>query len=106
MDYTDQIIANLPNDRILDLSVPALGETVADLKDIRQDCLIMRDAKFVLSIGCGGNTCMSTSTANMSIGFTGDNLEFANILYNNRAYQNCIMTKDWNLFIRTLENYI
>jgi hypothetical protein len=101
----EQIIVNLPNDRILDLTVPALGETVADLKDIRQDCLIMKEAKFVITLGVGGNFCMSTASSNMSVGFRTDDLEFTNAIYK-KEYPNAIITKDWSYFIQTLEKYL
>lgn len=101
----EQIIANLPNERILDLTVPALGETVADLKDIRQDCLIMKEAKFVVTVGIGGNFCLSTSVANMAIGYRHDNLAVANKVFG-QEYSNAIITKDWNYFIKVLERYL
>lgn len=101
----EQIISNLPPDRIVDLTVPALGETVSDLKQIQQDCLIMNEAKFVITIGVGGNSCMAHSTAKMAIGFRADNLPFANIVFG-KEYPNMIVTKDWGYFIKVLERYL
>lgn len=101
----EQIISNLPNDRIVDLTVPALGETVSDLKQIQQDCLIMNEAKFVITLGVGGNSCMAHSCSKMAIGFRADDLPFANIVFG-REYPNLIVTKDWNYFIKTLEKYL
>ena len=100
----EQIISNIPNNRILDLTVPALGETVSDLVAIRQDCLIMKEAEFVITLGVGGNFCMATSVANMTIGFRADNLEFTDAIYN-KDYHNAIITKNWNYFIQSLEKY-
>lgn len=102
----EQIIANIPSDRILDLTVPALGETVSDLTNIRQDCLIMNQAKFVITIGIGGNFCMATSVAKMAIGFRDDDLPFTNIIFQNREYPNAIVTKDWGHFINVLKRYM
>lgn len=102
----EQIIANLPPDRILDLTVPALGETVSDLSQIMQDCLIMNEAKFVVTLGVGGNFCMSTAVAKMAIGFRNDNLPMTNSIFQNREYPNAIITKDWAYFINTLEKYV
>lgn len=101
----DELIANLPADRVLDLTVPALGETVSDLSQIQQDCLIMNQAKFVVTLGVGGNFCMSTSVARMAIGYRTDNLDFANKVYS-REYPNAIVTKDWAYFIQVLERYL
>ena len=101
----EQIITNLPNDRIVDLTVPALGETVSDLKQIQQDCLIMNEAKFVITLGVGGNSCMAHSTAKMSIGYREDNLPFGNIVFG-REYPNLIVSKDWKYFISVLERYL
>src|SRR5208283_5410839 len=55
----DQIISNIPNDRIVDLTIPSLGNTPSNLKQIQQDCLIMKEAKFVITIGNGGNLGLS-----------------------------------------------
>lgn len=101
----EQIVTNIPSDRILDLTVPALGETVADLKDIQQDCLIMKEAKFTISIGIGGNCCLSCASSDMAIGYRNDINKLADIIYN-QNYANAIITKDWDRFIRTLEKYL
>lgn len=101
----EQIMVNVPTDRIVDLTVPALGETVADFKNIQQDCLIMNQAKFTITIGIGGNCCMSTASSNMAIGYRTDNDTLANLTYG-RDYPYGIITKDWNYFISILERYI
>jgi hypothetical protein len=46
---------------ILDLTLPSLGESVSSLKQIQQDCLLMNEAKAVISIGQGGNVAMANS---------------------------------------------
>jgi len=102
----EQIIANLPPDRVLNLTVPALGETVADLSAIQQDCLIMKEAKFVITIGVGGNFCLAGSTASMLIGFRADTLHFTDLIFQNREYPNAIVTKNWSHFISVLERYL
>lgn len=102
----NQIIANLPKERILDLSVPALGETVSDIKDLQQDCLIMKEAKCVITIGVGGPFCLSTSVASMAIGFRTDDLGFTNQIFDGREYPNAIVTKNWGYFISVLERYL
>jgi hypothetical protein len=101
----EDAITNLPADRILDLTLPALGETVSNLAQIQQDCLIMKEAKFVITLGVGGNFCMATSVADMTVGFRADELTFTDAIYD-RAYPNAMITKDWNKFITTLTNYL
>jgi hypothetical protein len=103
--YND-IISLIPKNRLIDLTVPALGETVSNLKQIQQDCLIMKEAKFVITLGVGGNFCMATAVADMAIGFRTDNLGFTDYIYNSREYPNAIITKDWSKFIRTLSSYL
>lgn len=102
----DQIISNLPQERLVDLTVPALGETVSDLKQIQQDCLIMNEAKFVVNLGIGGNSCMSLASAKMTIGFRFDNIWLSDFLYHNKEYPDAIVTKDWDHFIKTLKGYL
>lgn len=102
----EEIVCNVPSDRIVDLTVPALGETVSDLSKIMQDCLIMRDAKFAITAGCGGNFCLTSSCAKMHIGFRHDKIVFTDRIFENREYANAIVTKDWNRFISAIRSYI
>jgi hypothetical protein len=101
----EQIISNISNDRILDLTLPALGETVSDLKQIQQDCLIMNEAKLVITLGVGGNSCMSTAVAKMAVGYRNDNLWLSDAIFS-REYPNAIITKDWPYFLQVLERYL
>ena len=78
----DSIIANVPADRIIDLSVPALGISSPKLSNIQQDCLIMSQAKFVVTLGVGGSFCMATSVAS-TIGFRLDDDSIANVVFGN-----------------------
>jgi hypothetical protein len=99
----DQIISNIPNDRLVDLTVPALGESVSDLKQIQQDCLIMNEAKFVITLGIGGNFCMAVATAKMVVGYRADDNAYTDLVYN-REFPDAVITKDWHRFIQALEN--
>ena len=101
----EQIISNLPSERILDLTLPALGETVSSLAQVQQDCLIMNGAKFVITIGLGGNSCMAHSCAKMAIGFRSDNLPYAEQLFS-KEYPDLIVTKNWDYFIKLLKGYL
>jgi hypothetical protein len=100
--YND-IMANIANNK-LDLTVPALGETVSDFSQVQQDCLIMKEAKCTITLGVGGNFCLATSVANMAIGFRADNIEFTDAIYNGRTYHNATVTKDWDYFINAIRS--
>jgi len=94
------ILNNIPLDLIEDLTVPALGITSPTVAQVQQDCLIMNQAKFVITFGIGGGFCMSTSVAN-TVGFRFDDDPVANAVFN-KEYPNTYITKDWSLFIHKL----
>jgi hypothetical protein len=98
----DQIIENIPNDRIIDLTIPALGVTVPTLKQIQQDCLIMKESKFVISIGIGGNLWMPLAVAN-TIGYRDDNDAVVNLIGNSQ-YDTAYIAKNWFQFIQKLKS--
>lgn len=101
----EQIITNIPGDRIIDLTIPVLGENVSSLTQIQQDCLIMNQAKLVITLGIGGNFCMATAAASMLIGFRADQHWMADAVFN-QQYSNAIVSKDWSYFIGLLERYL
>jgi hypothetical protein len=95
--YND-LIANIPN--IVDLTVPKLGLTTPSLTRIQQDCLIMNEAKAVITIGIGGNFCMALGSDSNVIGLRMDNEPIANILYSeDKHYPNTMITKNFDRFI-------
>ena len=97
----DQIITTIPTDRILDLTVAALGITAPKLTNIQQDCLIMKEAKAVITFGIGGNVWMSAAVAN-TIGFrTKDNNNITDVVIN-PEFKNIFITQNWNEFILKL----
>lgn len=106
----DQIIVNLPSDRVLDLTIPALGITIPNLDKIRQDCLIMKQAKFVITLAVGGNLWLAVSVANV-IGFRVDNGAQINHISDmvssitNPKFSTSFLTPDWNQFINKLGEY-
>lgn len=97
----EQIIANLPSDRIMDLSIPALGITTPSLKNIQQDCIIMKEAKAVITFGIGGNLWLSVCVAN-TIGFRTDGDPTTDSL-TNPQFPTVFLTRDWKEFIHKLE---
>jgi hypothetical protein len=101
--YND-IINHIPPDRIVDLTIPSLGITSPQLSQIQQDCLIMNEAKLVITLGVGGGVSMATAVANI-VGYRIDSDFIANVVFN-KEYPNAILTKDWSHFIDTLRSYI
>lgn len=101
--YND-IIANLPKDSLIDLTVPALGVTAPELSKIQQDCLIMKNAKFVIANGIGGNVWMAAAVAN-TIGFRCDEEQIINLIVQSE-WENIFITKDQSKFIKKLEEYL
>lgn len=101
----DELVRNLPHDRIIDLTVPALGIRAPSLEKIQQDCLIMSEAKLVVLLGIGGAFCMATAVANV-VGYRLDDDGLGNELYNNKIYNDAYITKDWDQFVHRMESYL
>lgn len=101
----NNIINGLNKDRIVDLTIPALGVTIPDMKQIKQDMLIMKNAKFVIVLGVGGNFCMSVGVAN-TINFRNDDehpfTKLTNII-NQPQYPNMFSTQNWNAFLNRIK---
>ena len=100
----NEIMQNIPHDRMVDLTIPALGITAPTLSQIQQDCLIMSEAKFVITLGIGGNFCMAMAVSNM-IGFRIDNEPISDAIFS-KSYPDATVVKDWNTFIRLLEGQL
>lgn len=102
--YT-RIMNSVPSDRIHDLTVPSLGNTAYNLKNIQQDCMVMKDAKFVVTFGCGGNFIMSLASSKLTIGYREDNFEWNRVLFENKVYPHAIVSNNWSYFIQILQRY-
>lgn len=100
----DYITNNIPSDRLLDLTVPALGITAPNMQNMQQDCLIMNQAELVINIGIGGGFCLATAVANV-VAFRYDDDYIADMVYN-KTYPNAVVTKEWNVFIQALRKYL
>ena len=100
-----ELIQNLKKDRVLDLTIPALGITAPNLIQVQQDCLIMSQAKFVMLFGLGGAFCMANATSN-TIGYRCDNEELADELYNNKVYDDAFITKNFDFFKEKVSQWI
>lgn len=97
----DQIIANLPINCIIDLTIPALGNIAPTLSQIQQDGLIMRQAKFTITLGMGGNVWLAAGSGSQVIGFREDGDPATDIILGPN-FTSVRMTKDWNQFIKRL----
>ncbi|HEY5267656.1 MAG TPA: hypothetical protein VII94_00800 [Candidatus Saccharimonadales bacterium] len=98
----DQIISNLSADRIVDLTIPALGIVAPNLVKIQQDGLIMKHAKAVIALGDGGNLWHAVATGNKIIAYRDDNDQSADLLLNPN-FMHVKMHKIWSEFIQELE---
>jgi hypothetical protein len=95
--YND-IMANIPQNKIIDMTVPSLGITAPNLQRIRQDCLIMSEARAVVILGTGGAFCMATAVANL-IGHRTD----IDLLYENVIYPDAFVSRSFDQFVERLE---
>lgn len=103
----EQIITNLPTNRIVDLTVPSLGITTPNLEKIKQDCLIMKEARCVVTLAAGGNVWLAAAVGNV-IGFRVDNGNENNYVNDmiscthNPYFHTGFIVQDWWQFISRL----
>jgi hypothetical protein len=95
----DYFMEILPHDKILDLSIPALGFACSDLPQLQQDCLIMKEAEAVINFGIGGNLWISTCVANQTIDWHNDIDPIMDLMH---VLPNYHVTRDLDQFIRSL----
>ncbi len=100
----EDLIQNIPQEALVDMTIPALGISSPELSKVRQDCLILRDSEFVITFGVGGNFCMAVATANV-IGYRDDDEITAERVFS-KFYPDVKVTKDWNQFVSLLRNYL
>ena len=98
----DQLITNIPADRIIDLTVPALGISVPEFSKIKQDCLIMKNAKAVVTLGIGGNLWLSAVSSNLTIGYRDDAGDHVMDTIVNSNFPSMFLTKNFPEFIKKL----
>lgn len=98
----DQVISNLPLNRVVDLTVPSLGLIAPDLVKIQQDGLIMQGSKAIITLGDGGNLWHAAATGNKIIGYRDDNDHNADLLLNPN-FTHVKMHKVWKEFIKEVE---
>lgn len=100
--YSD-IVAHVPADKLVDLTIPALGITSPNLTQLRQDCLIMSEAVATVTFGIGGNFTMANAVGK-TVGFRVDTEQCANCIFDNQTYPHNIATRNWQEFINKLES--
>jgi hypothetical protein len=100
----EQIISNVPADRLIDLTIPALGIIAPTLSKLQQDCLIMKEAKFTITLGIGGNLWLAVACGNI-IGWRTDHDHVTDLICNG-AYPTVYLTKNWDHFIDKLGSYL
>lgn len=91
----------LPPERIVDITVPALGITLPNLNKIQQDCMVMRDAVSCINMGVGGSLSLAMASSKV-IGFRADQDPMANALFS-KEHNNALVTRDWMLFIKRIQ---
>lgn len=101
----NELIQNLSSKNIIDLTIPALGVTSPILSQVQQDCLIMNEAKAVISLGVGGNFCMALGSNSNLISFREDEEPIANAIFDNKIYPKIFTSKNFSKFIHELKKY-
>lgn len=97
----DQIVSNLPSDRIIDLTIPSLGLIAPELIKIQQDGMIMKNAKTIITFGDGGNLWHAIATGNKIIGYRDDDDYNADLILHPN-FTHVQMCKNWDQFISHL----
>ena len=97
----NQIIANLPANKIIDLTVPALGIQAPVVSKIQQDCLIMKHAKSIITFGIGGNLWLAAAVANV-VGYREDRDRCTDFLAV-PSFKTMLLTKNWQEFLQRIK---
>lgn len=96
----DYFTSILPQDKILDLTIPALGVICSTLPQLQQDCLVMKEAEAVINFGVGGNLWLATCVAKRTIGWHKDPHLIMDVTQGLPGYY---MTRNLNQFIQSLD---
>jgi hypothetical protein len=99
INYYKDLIGSVKNN-VIDLTVNTKNIIVPNLLQITKDCSIMNKAKYVITVGCGGNFVLALTVANNLISWKNDryisvnkmiqgfdNFKFCN---NYKDFKNCI----------------
>lgn len=96
----DYFTSILPKDKVVDLSIPALGVICSDMSQLQQDCLVMKEAQAVVTFGIGGNLWLSLCTAPRTVGWRGDAEQTTDLMHS--GFPGLRLTRDVDQFIQYL----
>ncbi len=96
----DYFIQIFPRDKVLDLSIPALGIVCSDLPQLQQDCLIMKGAEAVINFGVGGNLWITTCVSRQTLDWHNDSDPIMDLV---QGMPGLHVTRDLDQFIQFLE---
>lgn len=103
----DIIINNVMPEKIVDLTIPALGKTSPNFNQMRQDLLIMQNAKRNVIFGEGGNLWMSLAVGNtLAYRQSNDDDPVGKTVRLLSNYQETFITKNWDQFIERSKIWI
>lgn len=97
----DYFMEILPQNNVIDFTIPALGITCSSLPQLQQDCLIMKEAKAVVNFGIGGNFWISVCVANKTIDWHNDADPVMELM---QVLPNYHVSRDLDRFIQFLAN--
>jgi hypothetical protein len=92
------IIPLLSKEKVIDLTVPALGVTAPQLDKLQADCQIMKEAKAVITMGLAGNFCIALATSNI-IGYRDDHTKEQEHIDKMVSQNNIMVSKNWEQFL-------
>lgn len=70
--YNDLMQVLLNTGQVIDMTISGNEASIPTLKKLQQDCLIMNNAKNVISLGFGGNFILTLASAKAITSFVGD----------------------------------
>lgn len=97
------IMKNLPNENMIDLTVPALGITSPNIDKFKNDCYLINKAKACITFGFGGGFCMATSFGKALCYYNCQD-QFVNDIFHNGWVDGSLVTNDIQLFINAINN--
>jgi hypothetical protein len=93
-------LMKLPNK--MDLTIPALGITSPDLIQYRQDALIMKEAKKIITLGIGGNFTTAISVGK-TISYRPNSEWYSDHIFQ-KTYPDNFLTGHWPTFLQEISN--
>jgi len=87
--------------QLVDATFPAIGVTPPDLSRLRQDCLVMREAKASIHLGLGGGLCLAAAVGNVLCLRSHYPFYFDRVFTKGR-YPGSLVTEDWSEFREAL----